>query len=144
MEFSVMSRMRIEKYSRQAHQETSAVISIYSLDRYPAKIARIPENRIKDILYVAFDDVENGPGAITEEDAKKIIQFTDKVVNRRYERLIVQCDAGISRSSGVCAAIEKYLGYLKNHDMPDWEVPNMLAKYYITTTALDMARQSGK
>ena len=40
--------------------------------------------------------------------------------------------------------IEKYLGYLKNHDMPDWEVPNMLAKYYITTTALDMARQSGK
>lgn len=111
MEFSVMSRMRIEKYSRQAHRETSAVISIYSLDRYPAKIARIPENRIKDILYVAFDDVENGPGAITEEDAKKIIQFTDKVVNRRYERLIVQCDAGISRSSGICAAIEKYLGY---------------------------------
>jgi hypothetical protein len=24
--------------------------------------------------------------------------------------------------------------------MPDWEVPNMVTKYYITTTALEMAQ----
>ena len=34
---------------------------------------------------------------------------------------------------------EKYLGYLANHSMPAWEVPNMLAKYYITTQAQKMA-----
>lgn len=35
--------------------------------------------------------------------------------------------------------MEKYLEYLKNGDMPAWEVPNMLAKYYTTTKALKLA-----
>ncbi len=36
---------------------------------------------------------------------------------------------------------EKFLGYLKNGNMPVWEVPNMLAKYYTTTQALELAKQ---
>ena len=36
---------------------------------------------------------------------------------------------------------EKYLEYLRQGDMPAWEVPNMIAKYYVTTTALDMAKK---
>jgi predicted dehydrogenase len=35
----------------------------------------------------------------------------------------------------------KYLQYLEAGKMPAWEVPNMLAKYYTTTKALEMARQ---
>lgn len=35
--------------------------------------------------------------------------------------------------------MNKYLDYLKNNNMPNWEVPNMLSKYYITTTAKAMA-----
>src|SRR5690606_34942346 len=31
---------------------------------------------------------------------------------------------------------EKYLGFLKTGAMPEWEVPNMSAKYYLTTKAL--------
>jgi len=38
---------------------------------------------------------------------------------------------------------EKFLGYLKDGKMPSWEVPNMIAKYYTTTAALELAR-SGK
>ena len=34
---------------------------------------------------------------------------------------------------------EQFLSYLKNNDMPAWEVPNMLAKYYTTTKALEVA-----
>lgn len=34
---------------------------------------------------------------------------------------------------------ESYLKYLKHNNMPSWEVPNMLAKYYTTTTALALA-----
>jgi hypothetical protein len=30
---------------------------------------------------------------------------------------------------------KKFLGYLAAGKMPDWEVPNMLAKYYTTTEA---------
>ncbi len=36
---------------------------------------------------------------------------------------------------------EKYLGYLANHNMPAWEVPNMLAKYYTTTQAQKLANK---
>jgi predicted dehydrogenase len=37
---------------------------------------------------------------------------------------------------------KKYLGFVKNGNMPGWEVPNMLAKYYTTTKALELARQA--
>ncbi|MCC8426247.1 putative oxidoreductase C-terminal domain-containing protein [Mucilaginibacter sp. UR6-11] len=36
---------------------------------------------------------------------------------------------------------EKYLNYLREGDMPEWEVPNMIAKYYTTTTALTLAKR---
>lgn len=35
---------------------------------------------------------------------------------------------------------EKYLRFLEEGKMPEWEVPNMITKYYITTTALEMAK----
>lgn len=35
---------------------------------------------------------------------------------------------------------ERYLKFLSDGKLPEWEVPNMLAKYYTTTQALEMAR----
>jgi predicted dehydrogenase len=35
--------------------------------------------------------------------------------------------------------MEKYLEYLEKGNMPAWEVPNMIAKYYTTTSARKMA-----
>ncbi len=37
---------------------------------------------------------------------------------------------------------ESYLKYLKEGKLPDWEVPNMITKYYITTSALELAKKS--
>jgi len=36
---------------------------------------------------------------------------------------------------------EKYLHYLKLGKLPEWEVPNMITKYYTTTQALEMAEK---
>ncbi len=38
--------------------------------------------------------------------------------------------------------VKQFLNYLQNNDMPAWEVPNMLAKYYNTTQALTIAQQA--
>lgn len=38
--------------------------------------------------------------------------------------------------------MEKFLSYLKNKNIPAWEIPNMLAKYYTTTKALEIALKS--
>jgi hypothetical protein len=40
--------------------------------------------------------------------------------------------------------MEKFLEYLKKGNMPGWEVPNMISKYYTTTSALEMARTSDR
>jgi len=35
---------------------------------------------------------------------------------------------------------ENFLKYLKHGSLPEWEVPNMIAKYYVTTHALELAK----
>ena len=37
--------------------------------------------------------------------------------------------------------MEKFLTYLKAGQLPAWEVPNMIAKYYTTTQALELAKK---
>jgi predicted dehydrogenase len=37
---------------------------------------------------------------------------------------------------------KKYLQYLVDGEMPAWEVPNMISKYYVTTQALEMAKEA--
>jgi predicted dehydrogenase len=37
--------------------------------------------------------------------------------------------------------MNNFLEYLKKKNIPDWEVPNMLAKYYTTTRALELAQK---
>lgn len=34
----------------------------------------------------------------------------------------------------------RYLGFLESGSMPQWEITNMISKYYVTTRALEMAR----
>lgn len=36
---------------------------------------------------------------------------------------------------------DRYLQYLVDGKLPEWEVPNMIAKYYVTTAALQMATE---
>jgi hypothetical protein len=38
--------------------------------------------------------------------------------------------------------MEHFLGYMKNKNMPDWEIPGMIAKYYITTKAVEIASRN--
>jgi predicted dehydrogenase len=38
--------------------------------------------------------------------------------------------------------MENFITYLRDRKLPDWEVPNMITKYYTTTKALDLARSN--
>jgi predicted dehydrogenase len=40
--------------------------------------------------------------------------------------------------------MEKFLDYMKNDNMPEWEVPNMISKYFTTTNALELSRKSSQ
>ncbi len=57
-------------------------------------------------------------------------------------KVIVPNEYRIGHEAHFAQVTEKYLRFLKSGKIPDWEVPNMLAKYYTTTKALELARNS--
>lgn len=110
MKVYVFSRQRAKKFSYKVAEPT-LFISITD----PAKDLNVfaPNPNIVSICRLQFDDTDTEtlrPDEIimTEKDAAKIKQyvmaFKDKV-----QCIVVHCEAGISRSSGVAAAIKKYL-----------------------------------
>ena len=121
----VMNRKEAEKYSFRTHFDESAMISVSTPDeRYNLNIYGSLYNRIKRILRLEFDDVDRGSLAMTEEDAASIAEFVEENKGRT---IIVHCDAGISRSAGIAAAIMKHYN---GDDSPifnnPWYCPNML------------------
>lgn len=65
----------------------------------------------------------------------------NKIAAGRYQVIApVEYRKGHEDFFGMVA--EKYFGYLVNRDMPEWEITNTLTKYYITTTALDSAKNN--
>ena len=115
----VMSRMAAAEYCARRHSEESVIISISTQDLYYGylKIEKTDKNNVTDILNLSFMDCDT-PGEAdvygsptTEQDlmssdeAKAIVDFVER---NKDKYIIVHCDAGISRSSAVAAAILKY------------------------------------
>ena len=72
---------------------------------------------------------------------KTVPSVTSKrVAEGRYQIIVpVEDRKGHEDYFGMVA--EKYFEFLISRNMPEWEISNMIAKYYITTTALDMAKK---
>lgn len=135
MQFKVMSYKDCVNYSEYQHDESSIVISIRDSCEIKRPYFIKRGNGIKGQLSLFFDDIQPYKGMqywkkdegliienytnsdgfayesrifqlMTKEDAKKIIQFVERWYND-VDLIIVHCNAGISRSSGVCAGIMK-------------------------------------
>jgi len=63
-------------------------------------------------------------------DYKKHQSGWEVVIPEKYQ---------IGHEAHFALVTEKFLEYLKDGNMPGWEVPNMIAKYYTTTQALEKA-----
>jgi len=50
----------------------------------------------------------------------------------------------IGHETSFSSVMKKYLIYVQAGHIPDWEISNMLAKYYTTTQALALAKKSGQ
>lgn len=90
------------------HQPDDAkyiVVSIISPNNKPAFIYKFPE--LLACIRLEFQDMEwERPdyATITKEQAARIVWFVEKYYNL-VDRIIVHCEAGISRSAGVVAAL---------------------------------------
>ena len=113
-----MSRREACWYCEEPHDEESVIISISDPRMWYESTPFISsENKVIDILDIMFSDADR-PGLdvygneagvedlMSDEDARRVAEF---VVKYRGKNIIVHCDAGISRSAGVAAAITKHL-----------------------------------
>ena len=105
MKVEVMNRSAAKKYARTPNTETSIIVSINDVSDIPNDIKI---GHVKRVLSVFFDDVCSGqPYAITEDDAKQIVEFVERYKDS-VDKIIVHCAAGVSRSAATAAAILKF------------------------------------
>ena len=103
MDFLVLSRTKAKEYSYKCHDASYIIISITDIDS--ERIVFNKSKQLKAVLRLNFDDVDNKTAsAISPDDAKRIVSFVKAWINQ-VELIIVHCEAGMSRSSGVCAAL---------------------------------------
>jgi len=105
-------------------------------------IRQAAEQQYKPTLYIE----PLAPGAAYERSVQEIV---DKI-NKQYKGVSLKKNAKgweviipeqfkEGHESHFARVTEKYLEYLSKHNMPSWEVPNMIAKYYTTTKAQQLA-----
>ena len=105
----VMSRSDAIYYSTMAQPEDSVIVSLSTVGDNKPNFRNNSDNRITYALYLAVNDVESPfEHAYSDEDAKKVAKFLlDTALNpsSSTKRIIFHCDAGQSRSAGVCAGV---------------------------------------
>lgn len=105
MKCNVLSRSKAKALSYSNIQESLVIISITDIDSSQVCFAK--NEKIKAILRLSFNDVDRDNfGAMLSDDADSIVRFCLNWLPQT--NLIVHCEAGVSRSAGVCAAILKW------------------------------------
>ena len=122
MHYSIMRGTKANLIIKQgAEQQYKPVLYIEPLTKDTAYATTL-NTQLKKIQ-------EEHPGV----ELKKIKAGWEVIIPEKYKE---------GHESHFARVTEKFLGYLKNKNMPAWEVPNMIAKYYTTTAALEMAKNT--
>ena len=90
------------------------------------KSGKISENEFKSRLVKAVARLQNDFPGISFSGESKTVQ------------IIIPSELELSHDP----TFKVFIGFLVNKELPKWEVPVTLAKYYITTTALEMAKRN--
>lgn len=117
MKIKVASRAEIISKASSGFEDATMIISISCTEAkepYALKRAMTDEkSNVAHVEFFHFDDIDKeyhsiSLNSISEEDAKRIVE-TVKEWAGKVDTIYVHCDAGVSRSAGVAAAISKAL-----------------------------------
>lgn len=100
------------------------------------------DENYKPVLYIILADNKNADSVIQKSIAAITAKYAGvsvEKVNAKEWKVIIPAKYDIGHEAHFGQVMERYLEYLKDKKLPDWEVPGMLAKYYTTTKALDIA-----
>lgn len=124
--YSLLKGTKAHLEIRQGAEESwKAVLYVW-----PTKEVKDLKNYEKD-LQAAVDDINKDYPGVTIEKYKSGSDEGWKVnIPQKYL---------LGHEAHFADVVKRYLQYLKEGKLPDWEVPDMIAKYYTTTKALEMA-----
>lgn len=129
MEYKIFRREKARDFTYKTQDKTYAIISITDMGSSNVNF-NTKNKEIFSILRLQFEDVDTETG-ISRDDAKLIAKFVNNVKNN-VDMIIVNCEAGISRSAGVCAGISKYLDDDDMWVFNDWKYyPNKRCYRYV-------------
>ena len=99
------------------------------------------DEQFKPTLYIEPLKAQNYEAMLTEQFRKVQEKYpgVELKKNAKGWEVVIPEHYKEGHEAHFARVMEKFLEYLKDGNMPDWEVPNMLAKYYTTTKALEVA-----
>jgi predicted dehydrogenase len=114
--------------------------------------ARVIVLQQKEQNYLPELFVEPAPGVDHSAAGRALSEFVKKLAAKELPGVSVVEDRGrwrinipqtyrIGHEAHFGQVTEQFLKYVNGAPMPAWERPNMLAKYFITTKALELARE---
>ncbi|MFT3948399.1 MAG: putative oxidoreductase C-terminal domain-containing protein [Agriterribacter sp.] len=103
----------------------------------------------KPVLYIVpVKKQDSNFDSIVQESIKKTGAAYPGVTAEKQTsgewKVVIPATYDIGHEAHFAQVMERYLQYLKDHKLPDWEEPNMLTKYYTTTKALEIASEKNK
>jgi len=104
------------------------------------------EENYKPTLYIEALEKEGFEEALKKAVETEIAgKFPDtkveKISDSRW-KINIPDEFKIGHEAHFAQVTENYLQYLENGKLPDWEVPNMITKYYTTIEAYKMAKEN--
>lgn len=134
----------IARWDFQAVEGADSHYSVFKGSKSDLVIKQGKEEIFKPTLYIV-------PKKGTDTTAfgasmKKVFEtIASKYAGVTFERtaagytVIVPESFKVGHEAHFAQVMERFLDYLKNKNMPAWEVPNMLAKYFVTTKAIELS-----
>ncbi|MFT7069972.1 MAG: putative dehydrogenase [Spirosomataceae bacterium] len=99
----------------------------------------------KPTLYIQLKNPENGSEILQKVIAERIKKTFDGTTVEQTSadvwKVNIDDKYKLGHEAHFAQVTRNYLGYLKAGKLPDWEVPNILTKYYTTIAAYQLAQK---
>lgn len=135
MDISVMSRKEaVRRFGTNREGDApipdgTAIISITTPEPFRGRFGPVEfeDDALLGVLHSRFGDVlPDEETAMTDEQARQVVDFVQAMRVAGMKHLIVHCDGGVSRSAGVAAALGLMFGMGDSFIFDDpWKCPNM-------------------
>ena len=134
----------IVKWNYQAPEGTGDThYSIMRGSKANLVIRQGQEQNFKPVLYIEPINPAADYAQVLETQLAKVQKNYPGVSLKKIAtgwEVVVPATYDVGHEAHFAQVAQKYMGFLKEGKLPEWEVANMIAKYYTTTQALKIAK----